>query len=175
MQNFLLIVFSATALIGATSLLIQKSVIYSALSLISVMLSIAALFILMNVPFIGVLQILLYAGAIMVLFLFIIMLINPENTNPLRHNIHWVILNIIISLIASGLLAYGLISYIDSNHNLFPPLESAYIPLKEITLSLFTTHLLSLEIIAILLTAAVVGSLLMAVHFTSLKAPTHDH
>ena len=173
MELFLLILFSIISLTGGINLVIQKNIVYSALSLICVMISIAAIFILMNAAFIGVLQILLYAGAIMVLFLFIIMLINPQNTTSLKQNIYWVILNIVISLIASSLLTYGLFVTIDANNFVFL-ITSTPISLENITLNLFTTHLFSLEIIAILLTAAVIGSLLMAIHFIP-KSPSYDH
>ena len=74
-----LIVFfalAALAVIGALSLVIQKHPIHSALSLIVVMVALAGLYLLMGAEFVAAVQIIVYGGAIMVLFVFVIMLLN---------------------------------------------------------------------------------------------------
>src|ERR1700693_1677581 len=77
-------VLAALAVGGALSLIIQKHPIHSALSLIVVMVSLAGLYLLMGAQFVGAVQIIVYGGAIMVLFVFVIMLLNAgieEHTN----------------------------------------------------------------------------------------------
>src|SRR5947207_8621818 len=74
-----LIVFfllAALCVIGALSLILQKHPIHSALSLIIVMVSLAGLYLLMGAEFVAAVQIIVYGGAIMVLFVFVIMLLN---------------------------------------------------------------------------------------------------
>src|SRR6202047_3298956 len=82
-----LIIFSvlaALSVLGALSLILQKHPIHSALSLIVVMVSLAGLYLLMGAEFVAAVQIIVYGGAIMVLFVFVIMLLNAgveERTN----------------------------------------------------------------------------------------------
>jgi len=76
--------FAIIAVIGALLLIIAREPIHSALSLIMVMVALAALYLLLGAPFIAAVQIIVYAGAIMVLFVFVIMLLNAgveERTN----------------------------------------------------------------------------------------------
>src|SRR5579862_2108490 len=77
----------AVAIIGALSLILQKHPIHSALSLIVVMVALAGLYLLMGAEFVAAVQIIVYGGAIMVLFVFVIMLLNAgaeERTNLSR-------------------------------------------------------------------------------------------
>ena len=77
-------VLAALAVIGAVSLILQKHPIHSALSLIVVMVALAGLYLLMGAEFVAAVQIIVYGGAIMVLFVFVIMLLNAgveERTN----------------------------------------------------------------------------------------------
>src|SRR4030095_15280456 len=70
------LVLAAFAVIGALNLILQKHPIHSALSLIVVMVSLAGLYLLMGAEFVAAVQIIVYGGAIMVLFVFVIMLLN---------------------------------------------------------------------------------------------------
>ena len=77
-------VLAALAVIGALSLIVQKHPIHSALSLIVVMVALAGLYLLLGAEFVAAVQIIVYGGAIMVLFVFVIMLLNAgveEHTN----------------------------------------------------------------------------------------------
>src|SRR5262249_14141785 len=86
-MNAPLIVFfvlAVIAILGAVSLILQKHPIHSALSLIVVMVALAGLYLLMGAEFVAAVQIIVYGGAIMVLFVFVIMLLNAgveERTN----------------------------------------------------------------------------------------------
>jgi len=73
---FVFFVLAALAVIGAVSLILQKHPIHSALSLIVVMVALAGLYLLMGAEFVAAVQIIVYGGAIMVLFVFVIMLLN---------------------------------------------------------------------------------------------------
>jgi NADH-quinone oxidoreductase subunit J len=76
LHEILFFIFAAGCVAGAINLLAQKHPINSALSLIVVMASLAGLFLLMGAEFVGAVQVIIYAGAIMVLFVFVIMLLN---------------------------------------------------------------------------------------------------
>src|SRR5215813_14088626 len=83
-QLIIFFVLAALSVIGALSLIFQKHPIHSALSLIVVMVSLAGLYLLMGAEFVAAVQIIVYGGAIMVLFVFVIMLLNAgieEHTN----------------------------------------------------------------------------------------------
>jgi NADH-quinone oxidoreductase subunit J len=75
-QLLLFLVLAAVAVAGAVSLILQRHPIHSALSLIVVMVALAGLYLLLEAEFIAAIQIIVYAGAIMVLFVFVIMLLN---------------------------------------------------------------------------------------------------
>src|SRR3977135_4040143 len=75
-QFFFFLVRAAMALAGAVNLIVQRHPIHSALSLIVVMGALAGLYLLLEAEFVAAIQIIVYAGAIMVLFVFVIMLLN---------------------------------------------------------------------------------------------------
>ena len=78
LEPFLFFVFAVFAIAGSLGMLISRSPVNSALWMVQTMLAIACIYLTLNAAFIGVVQILVYAGAIMVLFLFVIMLLNLE-------------------------------------------------------------------------------------------------
>ena len=86
-QLAIFLVLAAMAIAGAVNVILQRHPIHSAISLIVVMISLAGLFLLLESEFIAAVQIIVYAGAIMVLFVFVIMLLNAgveERTNMSR-------------------------------------------------------------------------------------------
>ena len=82
----LFLIFAGIAVLSAVSLVLQKHPIASALSLVGVMVSLAALYLLLGAEFIAAAQLVVYAGAIMVLFLFVIMLMNLNKTAEPQKN-----------------------------------------------------------------------------------------
>src|SRR6266852_408474 len=86
-QIAVFLILAAVAVAGAVSLILQRHPIHSALSLIVVMVALAALYLLQGAEFIAAVQIIVYGGAIMVLFVFVIMMLNAgeeERTNLSR-------------------------------------------------------------------------------------------
>src|ERR1700683_5338369 len=106
-MNVPLIVFfalAAIAILGAISLILQRHPIHSALSLIVVMVALAGLYLLMGAEFVAAVQIIVYGGAIMVLFVFVIMLLNAgveERTNASK-----------LAGVAGIPLAFGLLGFL---------------------------------------------------------------
>jgi NADH-quinone oxidoreductase subunit J len=82
MTEFVFYCFAVAAVLGASMCILQRSPVVSALWLMSTMFSLAAIYVLLNAELIAALQVLVYVGAIMVLFLFVIMLLNLGRTGP---------------------------------------------------------------------------------------------
>jgi len=82
-EAILFSLFSATAVFFAFNVIFRRNAVHCALHLVGVLLSLSGLFVLLNAQFIAAIQILVYAGAIMVLFLFVVMLLNVKGENPL--------------------------------------------------------------------------------------------
>ncbi len=89
MLKLLFILFGGLAIGCALSLVAQRNPLYSAVSLVGVFISLACLYVMLAAPFIAAVQIIVYAGAIMVLVVFVIMLLNieEEEMRPLRLSI----------------------------------------------------------------------------------------
>src|SRR5215475_10882676 len=88
MLKVLFILFAISAVSGAVSIVLQRRPLYSVLSLVVTLISLAALYVLLQAQFIAAIQVIVYAGAIMVLFVFVIMLLNvKEDLTPDRHRL----------------------------------------------------------------------------------------
>src|SRR6266480_5576290 len=103
MQQILFLLFAALCAGGAVNLLLQRRTINSALSLIVVMGSLALIYLLLGAEFVAVIQVIIYAGAIMVLFIFVIMLLNAGEEEPSKGS------NVAKLFGIPGLLAGGII------------------------------------------------------------------
>ena len=109
MVQFVFYVFAFAAIIGAIMCVTQRNPIASAFWLVSVMMSLAGVFVLLQAQFIGVMQVLVYAGAIMVLFLFVIMLLNlGEGTSDRRGAFSWV-----LAVVVSGAITVSMAQLAD--------------------------------------------------------------
>ena len=155
-----IIFFIVAGLLIVSSVLVvfQRNVVHSAVALVAALFLIAVLFLSLNAPMVGVLQILVYAGAIMVLILFVIMLLNPVGLEQ-RRSLWWGAGGI------SGLLLVAVLAPVLFN------LESAQDPLvatelfggpEELARSLFTDFVLPFEIASVLLLVAIIGAVVLA-------------
>src|SRR5690348_17885499 len=102
-------VFAAIAVAGALNLLIQRHPISSALSLILVMGSLAVEYLLLGAEFVAVIQVIIYAGAVMVLFVFVIMLLNAGAEERTRGSRVALIFGVPGMLVGAGLIAWVMI------------------------------------------------------------------
>ncbi|MAL18865.1 MAG: hypothetical protein CL670_06755 [Balneola sp.] len=161
---YLFFMLAALAIGSALAMVINKNVVNSALFLVLNMVSLAGIFLVLNAQFLAVIQILVYAGAIMVLFLFVIMLLNVEDEEKLfdKFRVKY-ILAVLLAIGVVGQIFYSLAGVTD----MLPAIseEMATVGTVEAVGDvLFTKYLLPFEITAILLTAAVVGALMIAQH-----------
>jgi NADH-quinone oxidoreductase subunit J len=162
MLALLFILFAGMAIGCAVSMVAQRNPLYSAISLIGVFISLACLYVTLAAPFIAAVQVIVYAGAIMVLVVFVIMLLNVEEEDraPLR-------LRSLVP-IAIGLAA---ILFAEAAFIIFFVQASPATPTRNISdvgltssigAGLFTTYLLPFEITSILLLMAIVGAITLA-------------
>ena len=163
LEPFLFFVFAVFAIVGALGMLISRSPVASALWMVQTMLAIACLYLTLNAAFIGVVQILVYAGAIMVLFLFVIMLLNLEEA-PRLGGFSWA--RVAAFLSGVGVLAL-LLTVVSARLGALPEAPEAVEPVaatsvEMIGVALLTRHAFSLEIIGALLLAATIGAVLLA-------------
>jgi NADH-quinone oxidoreductase subunit J len=96
-------ILAVASVVGALALVIVPNPVYCALALVASFFAMAAIFILLNQEFVAAIQVLVYAGAIMVLFLFVIMLLNLRSEEPLR--IHWNLRRLVGVAIVLGILS----------------------------------------------------------------------
>ncbi|HWP54841.1 MAG TPA: NADH-quinone oxidoreductase subunit J [Pyrinomonadaceae bacterium] len=162
MIALLFILFAGLAVGCAISMVVQRNPLYGAISLIGVFISLACLYVTLAAPFIAAVQVIVYAGAIMVLVVFVIMLLNveEEERKPLR-------LRFLVP-IAIGLAG---VLFAETAFIIFFVRESPGTPLRNISdvgltasigSGLFTTYLLPFEVTSILLLMAVVGAMTLA-------------
>ena len=133
----------------------RRNAIHALLYLILSLLAISVVFYLLDAPFIAALEVIIYAGAIMVLFIFVTMMLNIGLERKAEKK--W--LNPRMWIVPSILAAVLLIDLILTlkNIKMIPVYEQVILP-KQVGISLFSTYLLAVEIAAILLMAGVIGA-----------------
>jgi len=163
LEPFLFFLFAVLAVIGGLGLLLARSPITGALSMVMTLFAVACLYITLNAEFIGVVQILVYAGAIMVLFLFVIMLLNLDTAPVLgRLTFQRIVAFVLGVAVLAQLLAVVSLRLQDA-----PRLPAANVAVEAtsteaIGIALLTEHAFSLEIVGVLLLAATIGAVLLA-------------
>jgi NADH-quinone oxidoreductase subunit J len=168
MVALLFILFAGLALGCALSMIVQRNPLYSAISLIGVFISLASLYVMLAAPFIAAVQIIVYAGAIMVLVVFVIMLLNVEE--EVRRNLRLRFLIPTAVLLAGVLIAEAafVIYFVQSRPSPQDPGTSDVGLTASIGTGLFTTYLLPFEITSVLLLMAIVGAMTLARRATQL-------
>jgi NADH-quinone oxidoreductase subunit J len=159
--------FAGLALVSGLCCITRRSAVASALWLVVTLFSLAALFVLLDAQFIAVLQVLVYAGAIMVLFLFVIMLLNLGRQGPTDVKGP---LGLGIAALLGGLLLFQLWSLrlaVPAQLIQLPPGSMAQLQQQQglvgaIARPLFDTYLVPFEITSLLLLAAIVGAVVLA-------------
>src|SRR4051812_38499379 len=161
MDALLFMIFAAIAVICGINLVVQTHPISSALSLIGVMGSLAALYLLLGGEFIAAAQLVVYAGAIMVLFIFVIMLLNAGTEAKARRG-PWVkFFGVPLLMGLLGVLAYIL-------QRLVPPGEDVRFggfthgTALDVGRLLFTSYLLPFEVTSVLILIALLGAIVLA-------------
>jgi NADH-quinone oxidoreductase subunit J len=162
MEMAVFALFALLALGSSLVVIAHKSPIYSTLSLVVTLFAVAVLFVLLGAPFIATLQLLIYAGAILVLFLFVIMLLNVGRDEgvPGGHRAQ-LVAALLGALVFGGMLWLLLRPALDAG--LRPaPLSEQLVSLAGLAQELFAEYLLPFEIVGLLLLVAVIGATVIA-------------
>jgi len=161
--SILFFVLASVAIAAALGMLISRNPVNSALWLILNLFCVAGLYLTVNAEFIAVIQVLVYAGAIMVLFLFVIMLLNLSALPDLKR-IEW--RRIIAFIMGMGLLAM-LMFIVANTLDMVPDPVTLQVAAEtgsatSLAKVLFTQYAMPLEVIGILLLAATIGAVVIA-------------
>ena len=159
MIQVLFFFFAAVAVGAAINVLVQKHVLYSALSLIVLLTAVSVLFILLRADFLAVIQIIVYAGAIMVLFVFVIMLLNLPEDEDGADRLRWLkFVGIPLGLFFLFLVLATLWN-VESGAVEGPQMAGSPRAIGE---SLFTDYLLPFEATSLLILIALMGAVVFA-------------
>jgi NADH-quinone oxidoreductase subunit J len=161
MDPFLFLLLAAIAVICALNLVVQTHPISSALSLVGVMGSLAILYLLLGAEFIAAAQMIVYAGAIMVLFIFVIMLLNAQGERLTKRSVYVRVLGVPLMALFLGLVAFSIQAALPRSE---PVRFGGFThggP-ADIGRSLFTQYLLPFEVVSVLILIALVGAIVLA-------------
>jgi len=167
MDLFFFALFAFIAVICAVNVVVQTHPIASALSLIGVMGSLAVLYLLLGGEFIAMAQVIVYAGAVMVLFVFVIMLLNAGGESRRKGSLFATIAGIPLLLILLGMLAYFIgQQYPNAELVQFGVLKDAagqsMGSAQNVGTAIFTTYLLPFEVTSVLILIAIIGAIVLA-------------
>jgi NADH-quinone oxidoreductase subunit J len=165
MLAILFILFAGLAVGCAVAMVAQRNPLYSAISLVGVFISLAALYVMLAAPFIAAVQVIVYAGAIMVLVVFVIMLLNVEEEARRRLRLRFLIPAAVLMaavLIAQAAFVIYFVQTAPITQTLQDPSASDVGLTASIGRGLFTSYLLPFEITSVLLLMAIVGAMTLA-------------
>lgn len=160
MADFMFLALSFFAITGGIAMLLYKNPMYSALGLLISILSVAGLFALLSATFLFMVQIIVYAGAIMTLILFILMFLNinekdlPEEPNKIK----FILLGIVLMIPLNVLVIKAIAQLPNASLEI---LNSKFGSIKEVGMLLYTNWLISFELISILLLVALIGAIVL--------------
>jgi NADH-quinone oxidoreductase subunit J len=158
MTEIVFFFFAALAIGAAINVLIQKHVLYSSLSLIVMLTAMSGLFILLQAEFLAVINVIVYAGAIMVLFVFVIMLLNLPEDEDGADRLRW------LKFLGLPMALFLLFLVIATLWNIggAPSQPSVAGTGAAIGRSLFTEYLLPFEVTSLLILIALMGAVVFA-------------
>jgi len=171
MELVVFIAAAAMVLGGAVGVVLRPNPVHAALSLVLTLFGIAVLFVAQDAQFLAVVQVIVYAGAIVVLFLFVIMLLGVDRVDDLRIEPLRVQrpLAVIIGVAVAGLVAAAVLvgagddsSAITGQHSAGAALDPAIPNINQLAHSLFSDYVFAFEVTSILLVIAVLGTVLLA-------------
>lgn len=162
MDIFLFLIFALLAVACGVSVVAQRHPISSALSLIGVMGAIAVLYLLLGAEFIAMAQIIVYAGAVMVLFIFVIMLLNAGSEEVLKNrSLVAHLIGVPAILVLAGILVFFVQRGFPGMGNVkFGDFDGG--SARAVGMSLFTDYLLPFEVTSVLILIAIIGAVVLA-------------
>jgi NADH-quinone oxidoreductase subunit J len=161
MDAILFLLFAAIAVVCAINLVLQTHPISSALSLVGVMGSLAVLYLLLGGEFIATAQLIVYAGAIMVLFIFVIMLLNAGTERKLPRSLWVKYAGFPLIALFIGVVAFAIQRMLPASEGVKFGAMTHGNP-QEIGRSLFLVYLLPFEVTSVLILIAILGAVVLA-------------
>lgn len=162
MQSIMFYIFSFGAIVSAFMMVTNKKPVSAAMNLIVTMFCLAGIYVLLDAHLIAALQIIVYAGAIMVLFLFVIMLLNIQEKEGKLEGSKTFFQFISILIVGSLFIAIANLAKTDGNLVQITNEVNIFGTVKSVARLLFTDYILPFEIASILLLAAIVGAVIIA-------------
>lgn len=157
-QLIVFFVLATLAVLGSASLIFQKHPIHSALSLIVVMVALAGLYLIMGAEFIAAFQVFVYAGAIMVLFVFVIMLLNAGEEERTNFSKLATFAGIPMALAVSGLIGAA----VWRSSSSLPDVAGSVSSTKSLSLLIFSQFVYPFELTSFLILIAILGAMVLA-------------
>jgi NADH-quinone oxidoreductase subunit J len=157
-QNVAFWIIAITMVVAAIGVVTMKNIVHAALALVVVLAGVAAQYILLQAEFLGIVQVLIYIGAVLVLFLFGIMLTRAPMRRTAEYDNDQKGLAGLVALLIFGVLAYLFADEFggDKLHIVQPTETSA------IADSIFRTYVVAFEVVSMLLLAALIGAIVLA-------------
>ena len=152
-------VLAALAVLSALGVVFQRSALYSALALITTLISMALIFIQLNAGFLAAIQVIVYAGAIMVLFVFIIMLLNLSDAGG-RELAQ--VPGKALGVVLLGVLFASIYAAVGAPSGSPASLPEGFGGVERVGLSLFGEYVLPFELAGVLLLGAILGTIVLA-------------
>jgi len=174
--NIIFYTFSSIAVISALFVITARNPVRSVLSLVVTFFAMAGVWMLLQAEFLSLILLLVYVGAVMTLFLFVVMMLDVDQSGRRSHFVQY----FPVALIVAGLIAGLLIEtyYLHSNQNAFPDMASATSALSTNNLYalgelLYTDYIYPFEIAGVILLAAIIAAITLT-HRGPFKRKTQD-
>ncbi|RUM95872.1 NADH-quinone oxidoreductase subunit J [Pseudaminobacter arsenicus] len=161
MVQGLFLLFAMASVITAVTLVLARNPVHSALALMACFLQISAIFVLLEAPLLAVIQIFVYVGAIMVLFLFVIMMVDVREA-VLQRFLPGSNLPALVLLVLLGVEMLVLVNWSSEFSATGSLAESDGSEIRQLGTTLFADYLLPFEVASIILLAALVGAIMLA-------------
>jgi NADH-quinone oxidoreductase subunit J len=160
-SSLLFFLFAGLAIACAVSLVVHKNPLYSAVSLIGVFIALSCVYVTLAAPFIAAVQVLIYAGAIMVLVVFVIMLLNLDDDRPLNRLRYLYAVGAVLGVMLLAQTFFIFYAVMRAPNHAVNETETVGETLS-IGQAMYTEYLLPVEIVGILLLMAIIGGVILA-------------
>lgn len=165
-ESIVFVLMAIAAIAGAVTVVVARNPVYSAIGLLGTLFAVAVLYVLQLAHFVAAVQIIVYAGAVLTLFLFVIMLIGVDRDETREENLPFqrkavIGIGSVIILIAAGLAVFTDFQWVPAASEALIP-ESTNGTIEAIAEPLFTTWVVAFQATALLLTIAAAGAIALA-------------
>lgn len=174
-EAIILVLMGITSVAGAVTVVMARNPVYSGIGLLGTMLSLAVIYVAQLAHFVAAIQIIVYAGAVMTLFLFVIMLIGVDRSEDLSENLPRQ--RLIVGILTVVTVGLAIFLGVSEGFDWVPAASGEPVPeatsgtVEAVGESLFSTWVLAFEVTALLLTIAAAGAIALA-YYGSRRGPT---